>query len=412
MLIYTILIISIILLVISILLIVSQAKIGSRIDNNQKEFLGAMQTISRDNREEMSISISRFSENMGQFFNSFQTSNENSMSMLSAIQKERLDLLEKKQNEMISNTEQKLEMIRSTVEEKLEKTLSERLGKSFETVGKQLLEVQRGLGEMQVLAQDVGGLKRVLSNVKMRGGIGEVQLSMLLENIMAPDQYQGNVKTKAGSRDFVEFAIKLPGKATGSNTDHIWLPIDAKFPKEYYETLQNAYDTSDLVLIEKEQRNLENAIKLMAREISEKYIDPPATTDFAIMFLPFEGIYAEVVRKATLLEEIQTKYKVLITGPSTLAAILNSLQMGFRTLAIEKRSGEVWNTLGAVKQEFQTFGDLLSKAQKNIQGGLDDIDKLVGARTRAIQRKLKEVEALSSESPLILPEDSDIYEND
>lgn len=400
MLIYIILIISISLLVINIMLIANQAKTRTRTDLNQKQFLTEIQNINRDNREEMSTSISRFSESMGQFFNSFQTSNENSMSMLSAIQKERLDLLEKK-----------LEAIRSTVEEKLEKTLNERLGKSFETVGKQLIEVQKGLGEMQVLAQDVGGLKRVLSNVKMRGGIGEVQLSMLLENIMAPDQYQSNVKTKLGSRDFVEFAIKLPGKETGSSENYIWLPVDAKFPKEYYETLQNTYDTCDQALIDKEQKNLENAIKVMARDISEKYIDPPYTTDFAIMFLPFEGIYAEVVRKAALLEEIQNKYKVLITGPATLAAILNSLQMGFRTLAIEKRSGEVWNTLGAVKKEFSTFGDLLTKAQKNIQGGLDDIDKLVGTRTRAIQRKLKEVEALSSESPLLLPEDSDISED-
>lgn len=400
MLIYIILIISISLLVINIMLIANQAKTRTRTDLNQKQFLTEIQNINRDNREEMSTSISRFSESMGQFFNSFQTSNENSMSMLSAIQKERLDLLEKK-----------LEAIRSTVEEKLEKTLNERLGKSFETVGKQLIEVQKGLGEMQVLAQDVGGLKRVLSNVKMRGGIGEVQLSMLLENIMAPDQYERNVKTKSGSRDFVEFAIKLPGKETGSSENYIWLPVDAKFPKEYYETLQNAYDTCDQALIDKEQKNLENAIKVMARDISEKYIDPPYTTDFAIMFLPFEGIYAEVVRKAALLEEIQNKYKVLITGPATLAAILNSLQMGFRTLAIEKRSGEVWNTLGAVKKEFSTFGDLLTKAQKNIQGGLDDIDKLVGTRTRAIQRKLKEVEALSSESPLLLPEDSDISED-
>ncbi|HCV15748.1 MAG TPA: DNA recombination protein RmuC, partial [Rikenellaceae bacterium] len=314
------------------------------------------------------------------------------MNMLGEIQKEKLDQIEKRQGELIINTEKKLEHIRATVEEKLEKTLSERLGRSFETVGKQLIEVQKGLGEMQVLAQDVGGLKRVLSNVKMRGGIGEVQLSMLLEQILAPEQYESNVKTKQSGRDFVEFAIKLPGKE--GHNKHVWLPVDAKFPKEYYETLQNAYDTGDLVLIEKEQKSLENAIKFMAKEISEKYINPPATTDFAIMFLPFEGIYAEVVRKAALLEEIQTKYKVLITGPTTFAAILNSLQMGFRTLAIEKRSGEVWNILGAVKKEFSTFGDLLQKAQKNIQGGLDDIDKLVGTRTRAIQRKLSSVETM------------------
>lgn len=249
---------------------------------------------------------------------------------------------------------------------------------------------------MQTLAQDVGGLKRVLSNVKMRGGIGEVQLSMLLEQILAPEQYESNVKTKSTSRDFVEFAIKLPGK--DGNNEQVWLPIDAKFPKEIYESLQNAYDSADATLIEQEQKNMDNAIKKMAKDISEKYIEPPHTTDFAIMFLPFEGIYGEVVRKASLLQELQSKYKVIVTGPTTLAAILNSLQMGFRTLAIEKRSSEVWQILGAVKTEFDTFGNLLQKAQKNIQGGLDDIDKLVGTRTKAIQRKLRGVEALDSDT--------------
>jgi DNA recombination protein RmuC len=227
----------------------------------------------------------------------------------------------------------------------------------------------------------------------MRGGIGEVQLSMLLESILAPEQYESNVKTKSTGRDFVEFAVKLPGK--DDTRKHIWLPVDAKFPKEYYESLQSAYDSGDLNIIEREQRNLENAIRVMAKDISSKYIEPPGTTDFAIMFLPFEGIYAEVVRKASLLEEIQSRYKILITGPTTFAAILNSLQMGFRTLAIEKRSGEVWSILGAVKREFSTFGDLLNKAQKSIQGGLDDIDKLVGVRTRVIQKRLRNVESMN-----------------
>jgi len=257
---------------------------------------------------------------------------------------------------------------------------------------------------MQTLAQDVGGLKRVLSNVKMRGGIGEVQLSMLLEQILAPEQYESNVKTKHNGKDFVEFAIKLPGK--DEQNKYIWLPIDAKFPKEYYESLQNAYDTGDIVKIDKEQKVLENAIKSMAKDICDKYIDPPYTTDFAIMFLPFEGIFAEVVRKASLLEEIQQKYKVLVTGPTTFAAILNSLHMGFRTLAIEKRSSEVWTILGAVKREFDIFGGLLNKAQKNIQGGLDDIDKLVGTRTKAIQRKLRGVESLDEETTKLIMEGS------
>ncbi|HCT93956.1 MAG TPA: DNA recombination protein RmuC [Rikenellaceae bacterium] len=392
-----------VLIIVNIILIIIVVNMNKRNREEQRFLLQELQRLNRENREDVTLSLSRFSDSLNQNFSLMRDSSDKSMNMLGEIQKEKLDQIEKRQGELIINTEKKLEHIRATVEEKLEKTLSERLGRSFETVGKQLIEVQKGLGEMQVLAQDVGGLKRVLSNVKMRGGIGEVQLSMLLEQILAPEQYESNVKTKQSGRDFVEFAIKLPGKE--GHNKHVWLPVDAKFPKEYYETLQNAYDTGDLVLIEKEQKSLENAIKFMAKEISEKYINPPATTDFAIMFLPFEGIYAEVVRKAALLEEIQTKYKVLITGPTTFAAILNSLQMGFRTLAIEKRSGEVWNILGAVKKEFSTFGDLLQKAQKNIQGGLDDIDKLVGTRTRAIQRKLSSVETMGIPDVKLISDD-------
>jgi len=355
---------------------------------------------SKENREELTEALKQFSTQLTGNIKSFQDSSDKSLNLLTEIQKDKLFQIEKRLNEMIKNTEDKLEKIRATVEEKLEKTLSERLGQSFETVGKQLIEVQKGLGEMQTLAQDVGGLKRVLSNVKMRGGIGEVQLSMLLEQILAPEQYESNVKTKFNGKEFVEFAIKLPGK--DAQNRQIWLPIDAKFPKDVYESLQDAYDTGDLAKIDQEQKNLENAIKKMAKDISEKYVDPPYTTDFAIMFLPFEGIYAEVVRKAALLEELQQKYKIIVTGPTTLAAILNSLQMGFRTLAIEKRSSEVWKVLGAVKTEFESFGGLLQKAQKNIQGGLDDIDKLVGTRTNLIRRKLKGVEALDQESSTLV----------
>jgi len=296
-----------------------------------------------------------------------------------------------------------LESIRVTVEEKLEKTLSERLGQSFETVGKQLIEVQKGLGEMQTLAQDVGGLKKVLSNVKMRGGIGEVQLAMLLEQVLAPEQYEANVKTKHNSNDLVEFAIKLPGR--DDNNSVVWLPIDAKFPKDVYEHLQTAYDIGDLAQIEAAQKQLESTIKKMAKDIHDKYIDPPNTTDFGILFLPFEGIYAEVVRKASLLDELQRTYKIIVTGPTTLAAILNSLQMGFKTLAIQKRSGEVWRVLGAVKKEFEAFGGLLDKAHKNLNIANDSIESLMGTRTRAIQRTLKGVEKLSQiETNLILPE--------
>ena len=371
---------------------------------DMRHLTSEIQTIGKENRGELSDSLKEFSAQITLNMKTFQESSDKSLSLLSELQREKLSQIENRQSEMIKNTEAKLEQIRVTVAEKLEKTLSDRLGQSFETVGKQLLEVQRGLGEMQTLAQDVGGLKRVLSNVKMRGGIGEVQLSMLLDQILAPEQYESNVRTKSTGKEFVEFAIKLPGK--DEHNKFIWLPVDAKFPKEYYESLQNAYDSGDIALIDKEQKVLENAIKSMAKDISEKYIDPPYTTDFAIMFLPFEGIFAEVVRKASLLEEIQQKYKVLITGPTTFAAILNSLHMGFRTLAIEKRSSEVWTILGAVKREFDIFGGLLNKAQKNIQGGLDDIDKLVGTRTKAIQRKLRGVESLDEETTKLIMEGS------
>ncbi|MBX9780647.1 MAG: DNA recombination protein RmuC [Chitinophagaceae bacterium] len=339
-------------------------------------------------------------------FKGFQETFDKNVKSFNDLQKEKFELMENKQNDLVKGTETKLDIIRATVEEKLEKTLSERLGQSFETVGKQLIEVQKGLGEMQTLAQDVGGLKKVLSNVKMRGGIGEVQLAMLLEQILAPDQYEANVKTKASSNDLVEFAIKLPGR--DNNDKQVWLPVDAKFPKDVYEQLQTAYDNGEIAQIELAQKNLENTIKNMAKDISDKYIDPPHTTDFGIMFLPFEGIYAEVVRKASLLEDLQRNYKIIVTGPTTLAAILNSLQMGFKTLAIQKRSSEVWQVLGAVKKEFENFGGLMQKAQKNIQTGLDQLDDVMGKRTKAIQRKLRSVESLNeAEAKLILPEITD-----
>jgi DNA recombination protein RmuC len=246
---------------------------------------------------------------------------------------------------------------------------------------------------MKNLAQDVGGLKKVLSNVKMRGGIGEVQLSMLLEQILAPEQYEANVRTKKGSAEAVEFAIKLPGKDDSNGV--VYLPVDAKFPKDAYEQLIDAYESADTALIEPAAKNIENVIRKMARDIHDKYIDPPGTTDFGIMFLPFEGIYAEVVRRASLLEQLQREYKIVVTGPTTLAAILNSLQIGFKTLAIQKRSGEVWNILKAIKTEFGEFGKVLTKAQEKIISANDEIDKLVGVRTRQINRKLKEVETLN-----------------
>jgi len=343
-----------------------------------------------DVKKELSKSLDDFSERQRQNFGNLierlevqNIENKAKLEQMSGIIEKSIRLLQE-------DNALKLEEMRKTVDEKLEKTLSERLGQSFETVGKQLIEVQKGLGEMQTLAQDVGGLKKVLSNVKMRGGIGEVQLEMLLEQILAPDQYQANVKTKSSSNDLVEFAIKLPGR--DDNNSQVWLPVDAKFPKDIYEQLQTAYEIGDLVQIELAQKNLDSTIKRMAKDISDKYIDPPNTTDFGIMFLPFEGIYAEVVRKASLLEDLQRNYKIIVTGPTTLAAILNSLQMGFRTLAIQKRSSEVWQVLGAVKKEFEQFGNLLQKSQNNIQTGLNQLDEVMGKRTKAIQRKLRNVE--------------------
>ncbi|MDR2586193.1 MAG: DNA recombination protein RmuC, partial [Prevotellaceae bacterium] len=310
---------------------------------------------------------------------------------LNAILREKLEQIEKRQSDLVLRTESKLETIRATVEEKLEKTLSERLGQSFETVGKQLLEVQRGLGEMQTLAQDVGGLKRVLSNVKMRGGLGEVQLAMLLEQVLAPDQYAANVKTNQHSNDLVEFAVKLPGRTDDDRP--VWLPIDAKFPKDVFDQLQTAYEMGDPAQVESARKNLDITIKKMAKDIGDKYLDPPFTTDFGILFLPFESIYAEVIRSSPLIDELQRNHKIMITGPSTLWAILNSLQMGFRTLAIQKRSSEVWRVLAEVKKEFANFGSLMHKAQSNIQTGLHQLDDVIGVRTRAIQRKLKGVES-------------------
>ena len=314
-------------------------------------------------------------------FKDFQTTLDQNIKSFNDLQREKFSQLEIKQSELIKGTETKLESIRTTVEEKLEKTLSERLGQSFETVGKQLIEVQKGLGEMQTLAQDVGGLKKVLSNVKMRGGFGEVQLHMLLENILAPDQYEGNVATKKDSNERVEFAVKFPNKE--GDRDYVWLPIDAKFPKDAYEHLQNAYDTSDAQQIESAQKNLDNVIKKMAKDISDKYIDAPGTTNFGIMFLPFEGLYAEVVRKASLLEQIQRECNVIVTGPTTLAVILNSLQMGFRTLAIQKRSSEVWKILSAVKKEFGQFGGNCGGRRRE-RGG-----RLAGRHGRTHQQALR-----------------------
>ena len=358
---------------------------------------------SRKDREELASTLNHFRtehretlKNITTQTNSaiqaFQKSFAESMELFNRLQREKFGELSLRQQELLQNTEKKLEEMRATVDEKLQKTLHERIGQSFELVSKQLENVQKGLGEMQTLAQDVGGLKRVLSNVKIRGTIGEVQLSMLLEQILAPDQYDTNVKTKPGSDKLVEFAVKLPGRAEGDES--VYLPIDAKFPKDVYEQLLDAYESGDLQRVETTSRILEQTIRGMAKDIRDKYLAPPHTTDFGIMFLPFESIYGEVTRRAALLEQLQQEYHVIVTGPTTLAAILNSLQMGFRTLAIQKRSSEVWRILGGVKAEFEKFGGLLEKAQKNLQTANNQLEEVMGKRTRAIQRQLRSVEAL------------------
>lgn len=357
----------------------------------------------RLNREESRSMTKDIREELAVSMNDFRQTFEKGILSFNQLQREKFSQLDEQQQRMIANTEKRLEDIRVTVDEKLQKTLNERLGQSFRLVSEQLESVQKGLGEMQTLAQDVGGLKRVLSNVKTRGNIGEIQLSMLLEQILAPEQYDSNVHTVKGSSDVVEFAVKLPGK--DDMRDFVYLPIDAKFPKDVYEQLLNAYDTADTQAIDAAGKALEATIRKMAKDISEKYLAPPATTDFGIMFLPFEGIYAEVVRRSSLLEELQKTYKVVVTGPTTLAAILNSLQMGFRTLAIQKHSGEVWTILGAVKKEFEKVGGMLEKAQKNIQTASGQLEEVLGTRTRAIQRKLKDVDTLSDrDARAILPE--------
>ena len=282
-----------------------------------------------------------------------------------------------------------LDRMRETVDEKLQKTLDERLNQSFAVVSERLEQVYKGLGEMQTLASGVGDLKKVLSNVKTRGIFGEIQLGAILEEILAPEQYETNIVTKKGSSNPVEYAIKLPG----TDGESVYLPIDAKFPADAYTRVRDAYDTGDPSELASAKKILEAAVKSFARDIRDKYISPPATTDFAIMFLPFEGLYAEVV-SCGLVEVLQRDYKVSIAGPTTMAALLNSLQMGFRTLAIQKRSGEVWKVLGAVKTEFDRFGDVLEATQRRLEQTSTELDKLVGVRTRQIRSKLRGVTAM------------------
>ena len=327
----------------------------------------------------------------------FRTFSEQNTAALNAIRAAVQDQL----SAMQKDNRAQLDQMRRTVDEKLEKTLNDRITQSFRLVNERLQEVYTGLGEMKTLASGVGDLKKVLSNVKTRGILGEYQLGAIMSEILAPEQYAENVATVPGSSNRVEFAVKLPG----DDGKCVWLPIDAKFPGDTYAALMDAYDSGDAAQVAMAQSALEARIKLCAKDIRDKYIEPPNTTDFAILFLPFEGLYAEVVRMG-LLDTLQRTYRVNIAGPTTFAALLNSLQMGFRTLAIQKRSGEVWNVLGAVKTEFETFGDVLSKAQQRIEQTSQELDKLVGVRTRKINSKLRTVSSLPAEDTRKLLDDA------
>ena len=353
----------------------------------------------KENREELSRNMRELRTELNQALSlstqQMQTTLHRNLMTTNEMQREKFEAMNRQQDILVKSTEKRLDEMRIMVEEKLQKTLNERIGQSFELVRSQLENVQKGLGEMKNLAEDVGGLKKVLGNVKTRGTFGEIQLAALLEQMLSPEQYEANVKTRKNATEFVEFAIKLPGKDNGR--DVVYLPIDAKFPKDVYEQYMDAYEEGDATRIENTSKQLEITIKRMAKDIHEKYVEPPFTTDFAIMFLPFESIYAEVIRRTSLVETLQKDYKIVVTGPTTLGAILNSLQMGFRTLAIQKRTSEVWSVLGAVKTEFGKFGGMLEKVQKNLQNAGDQLEEVMGKRTRAIERKLRQVEALPTE---------------
>lgn len=316
--------------------------------------------------------------------NNLTQSNEQKIETVRQTLEERLKFLQE-------DNSKKLELMRATVDEKLHATLEKRLGESFQQVSERLEQVHKGLGEMQMLAAGVGDLKKVMSNVKTRGIWGEIQLGNILEMILTPDQYALNVATKPGSNERVEFAIRLPGR--GEFGEEVWLPVDAKFPVEDFQRFVDACEAGDNAAAAEAGKHMENRIKAQAKDIREKYMDPPHTTDFAILFLPTESLYAEVVRRPGLLEGLQRDYRVNITGPSTMAAFLNSLSLGFKTLAIEKRSSEVWMLLGQVKNEFGQFGEVLDKTRKKLQEASNQIDR-ASVRTRAIERKLRNVQEM------------------
>lgn len=358
---------------------------ASRIENAKttQENMKMISDILSDTQKSSAEMQDRRLKEISERFKMFSLENEQKLENIRLTVENRLKAVS-------DNNEKQLEKMRETVDEKLQKTLDERISQSFKLVSERLEQVYKGLGEMQTLAVGVGDLKKVLSNVKTRGILGEIQLGAILEQILSPEQYKTNVVTKPSGRDAVEFAVCLPG----DNDETVYLPIDSKFPADMYSNLVDAYDSGDSAAIAAAGAALERSIKLSAKTIHDKYVSPPHTTDFAIMFLPFEGLYAEVVRRG-LVEMLSREYKINIAGPTTMAALLNSLQMGFRTLAIQKHSGEVWNVLGAVKTEFDKFGDVLVQTQTRLEQANKELDKLVGVRTRKIRSTLKKITSLS-----------------
>lgn len=350
----------------------------------QGSFQGLGEILTNNQKQTADIQDKRLAE-LNRQFHLMAMQNEQKLEQMRQTMEKRLEVLRE-------DNSRQLEEMRNTVDEKLQKTLDARISRSFKLVSERLEQVYKGLGEMQSLASGVGDLKKVLSNVKTRGILGEIQLGAILQQILAPDQYEENIITKPYSTERVEYAVKLPGDGDG----YVYLPIDAKFPADTYTHLMDAYDTADPQQIREAAKVLERAVKKAAKDIHDKYVQPPATTDFAIMFLPFEGLYAEVVRLG-LVEMLQRDYKINIAGPTTMAALLNSLQMGFKTLAIQKHSGQVWDILGAVKTEFDKFGNVLEATQNRINQANAELDKLIGTRTRSIQRKLRSVSAMDEE---------------
>jgi DNA recombination protein RmuC len=344
--------------------------------------LGEAKEDARQGREDSAVTLKRFSESLNQQLSSIQDASDKRLVEMRTLIESRLEAIQK-------DNAEKLEKMRATVDEKLHATLEQRLGESFKLVSDRLEQVHKGLGEMQTLATGVGDLKRVFSNVKTRGTWGEVQLGALLDQVLTKEQYERNVETRPGSKAVVEFAIRLPGREGGQ----MWLPLDCKFPAEDYDRLLAAQDRADPIAMEESSKAIEAVIKSEARKIRDKYIEPPHTTDFALLYLPTEGLFAEVLRRPGLTDLLQREFRVTVAGPTTLHALLNSLQMGFRTLAIEKRSSEVWQVLSAVKTEFGKFGEVLAKTKEQIQKAADTLDK-AEVRTRQISRKLKSVEVM------------------